>query len=144
MGIWGDRAPMDAVLAFGKDFEADAHCGPMDLGLATVNAHPASVRYFDHAECRFNAFRERENNFLRRAMNRAPCGRARVVKGGVCPRHANSRDEASKRNGAIGGGYCGAHDVGSKLLAVVVDKLRQSLVRAKLAPKFETANAASE
>ena len=50
----------------------------------------------------------------------------------MCPRHANSRDEASKRNGAIGGGYCGAHDVGSKLLAVIVDKLRQSLVRAKL------------
>jgi len=79
MGISGDRAPMDAVLAFGKDFEADAHCTPIDLGLATVDAHPASVRYFDHAECGFKAFRERENNFLRRAMNRAPCGRACVV-----------------------------------------------------------------
>ena len=128
---------MDAVLAIGKDFEADAHCTSIDLGLATVDARPASVLYFNHAECRFKTFREREQNFLRRAMNRAFCGRARVVKGGVCPRRANSGDKASKRDGAIGSCHCGAHDVGSKLFAVIVDKLRQSLVRAKLAPKFE-------
>jgi hypothetical protein len=139
MGIWGDRTPMDAVLAFRKDFEADAHCTPIDLGLAIVDVRPASVRYFDHAECGFKAFCEREQNFLRRAMNRAPCGRARVVKGGVGTRRANPGDEASKRNGAIGGGYRGAHDIGSKPLAVIVVKLRQFLVRAKLAPKFETA-----
>ena len=138
MGIRSDRAPTDAVIAFGQDFEADAHCTPIDLGLAAIDACPASVRYFDHAESGFKAFREREQNFLRRAMNRAPGGRARVVKDGVCPRRASSREKASKRNCAIGGGYCGAHDVGSKLSAVTVDKLRQSLVRAQLAPKFET------
>jgi hypothetical protein len=76
-----------------------------------IDARPASVRYFDHPEHGFKALREREQNFLRRAMNRAPCGRARVIKDGVCPRRANSRDEASKRNAAIGGGYCEAHIV---------------------------------